>query len=92
MTNSKGISRKNKHHVQYPDVTSAIKPIHHGPDVPIPEPDFTMESSSDSESTDMIDISECDACKPGEDDRPVPLTQTKLNDLTRYLNPSKDSP
>ena len=40
---------------KYPDVLSAIKPIPQGPDAPVPEPDVTMESSYDSESTDMTD-------------------------------------
>ena len=64
----KSINRKNKHHVQYPDVPSAIKPIPHGPDVPVPEPDVTMESSSDSGSNDMSDTGECGAYKPEEDE------------------------
>ena len=50
-----------------------------------------MESSSDSESSDMTDTAKCDACKPEEDNQPVPLTQAKLSDLTRDLNLSKES-
>ena len=61
MTNLKGINGKNKHHVQHPDVPSAIKPIPHGPDVPVPVSDVTMESSSDSKSTDMTDAIVCGA-------------------------------
>ncbi|KAF2356785.1 hypothetical protein FHG87_012459 [Trinorchestia longiramus] len=49
MTNLKDINRKNKHHIQYPDVPSAIMPLLHSPNVPVPEPNVTMESS------DMID-------------------------------------
>ncbi|KAF2354289.1 hypothetical protein FHG87_014956 [Trinorchestia longiramus] len=55
MTNLKGINRKNKHCIQYPDIPSAIKPVTHGHDVPVPEPNVTMESNSDSESRDMIE-------------------------------------
>lgn len=91
MTNLQGINRKNKHHVQYPDVPSAIKPVPHGPDIPVPEPDVTMESSSDPEFSDTTDTAEFGAYKPEEDDRPVPLTQAELNDLTRDLNLSKES-
>ena len=91
MTNLKGINRKNKHHVQYPDVPYVIKPVLHGPDLPVPEPNVTMESSSDSESSDMTDTAECGAYRPEEDDQPVPLTQAELNDLTRDLNLSKKS-
>ena len=85
LTNQKGINCKNKHHVQYPDVPSAIKPVPHGPDLPVPEPDVTMESS------DMTGTAECGAYKPEVDDRPVPLTQAELNDLTQDLNLSKES-
>ncbi|KAF2352327.1 hypothetical protein FHG87_016916 [Trinorchestia longiramus] len=91
MTNLKGINRKNKHHVQYPDVPSAIKPVPHGPDVPVPEPNVTMESSSDSESSDMIDTAKCNQYRSEEDDQPVPLAQVELNNLTRDLKLLKES-
>ena len=91
MASLKGINRKNKYHVQYPDVPSAINPVSHGPDLPLPEPNVTMESSSDSESSDMTDTAECGAYKPEEDDQLVTLTQAELNDLTRDLNLFKKS-
>ena len=50
-----------------------------------------MESSSDSKSSDMTDTAECGAYRPEEDDRPVPLTQAELNDLTQDFNLSRDS-
>ena len=75
MTNLKGINRKNKHHIQYPDVPSAIKPVSQGPDIPVPEPNVTMESSSYSESSNMTDTAECGAYRPEKEDQPVPLTQ-----------------
>ena len=49
MIDVKGINRKNTHHVQYHDVLSAIRPIPHSPDFPVPEPDGNVEHSSDSE-------------------------------------------
>ena len=91
MTDLKVINRKNKHHVQYPDVSSAIKPVSHDPDLPVPQPNVTMESSSDSESSDMTDTAECGAYRPEEDDQLVPLTRAELNDLTQDLNLSKES-
>ena len=57
MINLKGINRKNKHHVQYPDVRYAIKLVPHDPDFTVPAPNVTMEFSSDSESSDMTDTS-----------------------------------
>ena len=57
MINLKGINRKNKHHVQYPDVRYAIKLVPHDPDFTVPAPNVTMAFSSDSESSDMTDTS-----------------------------------
>ena len=48
MINLKGINHKNKHDVQYPDVPSAIRPIHHGPDLSVLAPDVNTEYSFDS--------------------------------------------
>ena len=91
MINLKGITQKSKHHVQYPDLPSAIKPIPLIPDLPIPEPDANKEYSSDSEQGDITVIAGNDAYKPEEDDQLVPLTQAEVNGLTRYLNLSNES-
>ena len=56
MIDLKGINHKNKHHVPYPNVHSAIRPIPHGPDLPVPEPDGYMEYNSDSEHSVMIGV------------------------------------
>ena len=89
MMNLKGINRKNKHHVKYPDVPSDMRPIPHDPGLPVPEPDGNMEYRSDSEHSDITVAVGDDAYKPEDDDQPVPLTQAELNDLTRDLNFSK---
>ena len=73
----KGINRKNKHHVQYPDVPSALKLIPQGPDLSVPEPDGNMEYCSDFEYSDMTVVAGDDTYKPEEDDQPVPLTQSR---------------
>ena len=88
MINLKGINHKNKHNVQYPDVLPGIKPILHGPDLPVSEPDRNIKYSSDSEY-DKTFVARDDAYKPEEDDQPVPLTQAEVNDLTQDLNLSK---
>ena len=64
MINLKGMNYKNKHHVQYPDVPSAIRPIPHSPDLPVHEPDVHMKYHSDSEHSDMNFVSEDDTYKP----------------------------
>lgn len=69
---------------------SALKPVSHGPEVPIPKPPDTytdLSSESDDEQTDdeiafegTVGINE-----------PKPFTQGELNDLTRDLCLSKES-
>ena len=61
MINLKGINHKNKHHVQYPDVPSAIRPILHCSDVSVSGPDGNMEYSSDSKHRDMTVVAGHDA-------------------------------
>ena len=82
---SKRLNHKNKHHVQYSNVPSAIRPIPHGQDLPVPEPDDNMEYSSDSKHSDMNVVAGDNAYKP-EDCTPVPLTQAELNMLAQHLN------
>ena len=91
MINLRGINRKNKHHVQYPDVPSAIRPIPYCPDLPVPTPVGNMELSSKSEYSDMTVVAGNEVYQPKNDDQPVPLTQAELNNLTRDLNLSKES-
>ena len=91
MINLKGINRKNKNHVQYNDVPSAIRPIPHGPDLFVPEPDGNIEYGSDSDNSDMTVVAGDDANKPEEGDQLVILTQAELNDSTRDLNLLKES-
>ena len=88
LINLKRIKYKNKYHVQYSDVPSAIRPIPHGLDISISEPGGNLEYSSDYDHSDMtVD----DAYKPEVIDQPVPLTETDLNDLKRGLYFSKES-
>ena len=91
MINLKGINCKNEHHVQYPDVHSVIRPILHGPYLPVPESDVNMEYSSDSEHSDTTVVARDEAYKLEEDDQPIPLTQAELSNLTQDLNLSKES-
>ena len=83
MINLKRIDLKNKHHVQYLDVPSSIRPPHN--DFPVPKPDDNIEYSPDSV------VARDDAYKPEGDNQPLSLTLVELNDLTRDLNLSKES-
>ena len=71
MTNLKGIYRKNKHHVQYPDIPSAIKPILHRSDIPVPESEGNMGYRFDSKHSDMTVVAREDAYKSEEDDTKI---------------------
>ena len=80
MTNLQGINRKNKHCVQYPDIPSAIRPVPHGPSLPVPKPDVAIKSSSESDrdiplyGDNTYDRTEGIEYWSEENDRPVPLT------------------
>ena len=69
--NLKGINFKNKYHVQYPDVPSTIRPIPHGPELLVPEPDGNMEYSSYSKYSDMSVVLRDDAYKSKENNQSV---------------------
>lgn len=91
LTNLKGINRKNKHHVKYPDVPSVTKPVSHSSNLPIPDPDVSMARVLTSESESNA-TAESDSYMPQEEvHQPKPFTQAELNDLTRDLNLSKES-
>ena len=90
-----GINRKNKHCLKYPDVLSAIKPLPHGPEIPIPNPppdfsEFESLSSTDNDESlnDLWDQPTYD--EPNYKQTNL-LTQAQLNDLTRDLYLSKES-
>ncbi len=91
MRNLKGINHKNKHHVQYLYVSSAIRQILQLADLPVPEPDGNTEYSSDFKHSDMTVVAGDNAFKPEENDQPEPLTQAEFNGLTLDLNISKES-
>ena len=92
--NVSGLNMKNKHNIQYPNLPSAIRPVLHGPDVPIPTPPpvrkmlgdpSTDVSSSESQSEEKSEY-EC-----SEDERIKRFRQEDLNDLMRDLDLPKVS-
>lgn len=92
-----GINRKNKQHVKYPEVPSAIKPVPHGPGIPIPNhPDETfLTQDSEDELHDAAVDDDADGSPmyegTSEMNQPKPLRQSELNNLTRDLGLSKES-
>lgn len=93
LTNTKGFSKKNKKHVQYPNLPSALRPVPHCEEIPIPTPPETLqEVDTDSDQPDYHSHEDvCDEDFTGSSDKPIPLSQTDLDDLVRDLNLSKES-
>jgi hypothetical protein len=86
LCNVSGYNKKIKH----PHLSSAIRPIPHGPDDPIPAPPAQLEdieSSSSSESTANDDV---DFSPDNEDRTPQLFTQIELNNLVRDLGLTKE--
>ena len=54
---SKGISRKNKCTVKYPNIPSPVRPVPHGKELPIPAPpDFYILDPYDDHNDDWIQL------------------------------------
>ncbi|GBM31485.1 hypothetical protein AVEN_141184-1 [Araneus ventricosus] len=92
----KGFSAKSKHKIKYPNLHSAMRPVTHNDELPVPKPpeNFTygnaaveMEidevetSSTSSEINYVTDINE----------EPHLITPEELNDLVRDFNLSKNT-
>ena len=91
LTKVNGFTKRTKHLIKYLNLPSAISPVPHGPDIPIPALSKTLEISPEDDD----DFEDRDA---GEDWMPSSptfeprlLQQCKLNDLTRDLGLSKES-
>jgi hypothetical protein len=77
---------KNKKVTLYPNFPSALRPIVHGPEVPVPQPTETEDASSNSSDSGGDDEEfQCHT----ESQRPQLFTQSELNDLRRDVGLSK---
>ncbi len=96
--NTKGINRKNRKWLVYPNLQSAIRPIPHCNEIPVPVfkglPKFEMPGFEEDQasvlSTDSIEDTVSDVDFPPSS-LPQLFSQGELNDLTRDLNLSKES-
>ena len=89
-----GFNAKNKHKIQYPNLPCAMRPIPHGPDVPIPLPPRVLETVEDSVSEESLSnsqLTESSEYECDDDQQPKPLNQAELDDLVRDLNLLKAS-
>ena len=95
LTSITGVTANCKHSVQYPNLPSAMRPVPHSVELPMPKSPINM-TLSDSESNDK-DVGQannnmdCDPTFTGasSSNEPHLLTQRCLNDIVRDLNLSK---
>jgi len=95
LTSITGVTAKSKHTVQYQNLPSAMRPVPHSAELPVPKPP-TNTTLSDSESSyedvgQANNNTDCDPTFAGASSsiEPQLLTQRDLNDIVRDLNLSK---
>lgn len=87
-----GRNRKGKKRIIYPDLQSAIRPVGHSSEIPVPlPPSGTLDDDTESSvSSDEPESQEdCYEQQHENDKRPHLITQSKLNDLVRDLSLTK---
>ena len=87
----KGFNRKKKSLIEYPNTPSAIRPVPHSYELPIPEPcEVDLLSSDDAESSEESCISEPSTSRNEEfgftTSEPHLINESELNDLVRDLD------
>ncbi|XP_050813874.1 uncharacterized protein LOC127053346 [Gopherus flavomarginatus] len=87
----KGVSKKKKWTVQYPNIPSAIRPVPHGEGLPVPDApeSFSLESDEEEEEDETSgpepSMSQDPHFLPSSSSEPHLITQGELNDLVRDL-------
>jgi hypothetical protein len=91
--NISGFSSKTKSVIVYPNLPSAIRPVPHSDEVPVPRFTTLDISEDDAEQDPSVDDVEEDSdfSVPVEDRTPKLFSQGELNDLVRDLNLPKKS-
>ena len=96
MTNIKGFSQKNKSKIFYPVCRSAIKPVPHDLDLPVPQPPtekedtLSVDEGASTSTENGQELIESDLSFQHESS-PLLINQERLNDLVRDLYLSKEN-
>jgi hypothetical protein len=85
----KGYNCKNKKVILYPNLPSALRPVVHGPEVPVPQPTEILEDASTNSSDSGGDKEFL--CHTASQS-PQLCTHSKLNDVIRDLGLLKEKP
>ena len=86
-----GMNRKKKQRIDYPNIPSAIRPVPHWVDLPVPKPkkEYTLNSEMEEEDKEKTGPYEEEPTDPDfqgpASELPEKLTQDELNDLVRDL-------
>jgi hypothetical protein len=84
---AKGMNRRRKQSIDYPDIPSAISPVPHGEDLPVPEPpkEYNLNSEVKEEDTEKTGLHEEEPTDPDfqgpSSESSHKLTQNELNVL-----------
>ena len=98
LTNITGFNASSRKKIKYPNLRSAMRPVPHSDDLPVPTPPVNKDllSSSDEEmpsredSTESISLEDIESTYSGTSgNEPHWITQEDLNDLARDLYLSK---
>jgi hypothetical protein len=92
LTKISGISLKSKRSIQYPSLPSAIRPVIHSQDLPVPKPPEKWTIDDDNNDDEPVPM-EQDSSDPNfqlsTPNEPHLISQDELNDLVRDLSLSK---
>ena len=94
-TSITGVTAELKHTVQYPNIPSALRPVSHSVELPVPKPPTNMTlCDSESRDEDVSQVNNNMDCNPtfagaSSSIEPRLLTQGDLNVIVRDLNLSK---
>lgn len=87
-----GFNTKNKKNISYPNLDSAIRPVPHSSEIPVPQPPSSLDDIlSESEDEDTLPPQGESSSDVSVDEGPQIFSQKELNDLVRDLGLSKES-